>query len=205
MAKNHLMLDIETLDLKPTAAVLSIAATLFDPLTGELGESFNKQINLKSCTDLGLTVDPSTIMWWMEQSKEAQDAFKGNNKAQSLSEVLVDFHNWVNLSRSYLLSDGESSDFCVWGNGKDFDCVIVENAYRAAGIKHLRPWAFWETMDVRTLVQLGVMAGTHNFKKMALDNFKGVKHNALDDVQNQIKYVVQYTQALVGKGGVDAQ
>ncbi|AXN57943.1 exodeoxyribonuclease VIII [Acinetobacter phage ABPH49] len=199
-----MMLDIETLDLKPTAAVLSIAATFFDPLTGELGESFDKQINLKSCTDLGLTVDPSTIMWWMEQSKEAQDAFKGNNKAQALSEVLINFHNWVTLHRGYLFSDGES-DLCVWGNGKDFDCVIIENAYLAAGIKRLCPWKFWETMDVRTLVQLGSMAGVPDFKKMALDNFKGVKHNALDDVQNQIKYVVQYTQALVGKGGVDAQ
>lgn len=198
MAKNHVMLDIETLDLKPTAAVLSIAATFFDPLTGALGDSFNEQINLKSCTDLGLTVDPETIMWWMEQSKDAQNAFKGNNKAASLPEVLLKFHQWMDVRRKALTAAGEDG-VSVWGNGKDFDCVIVENAYRVTGLKHLRPWAFWETMDVRTIVELGAMAGTHNFKKITIDNFHGVKHNALDDVRNQIKYVVAYMQALVGK------
>lgn len=193
MAKNHLMLDIETLDLKPTAAVLSIAATFFDPFTGQLGASFERQINLKSCIDLGLTVDPETIMWWMEQSKEAQEAFRGNSKAEGLGEVLCAFSKWVNYELSFLR---DRRGFSVWGNGKDFDCVIMENAYRAAGLKSLTPWKFWETVDVRTLVALAHAAGCEDFK--ANTPFEGTRHNALDDVSHQIKYVVKYFNHMMG-------
>lgn len=191
MAKNHLMLDIETLDLKPTAAVLSIAATFFDPFTGQLGASFERQINLKSCIDLGLTVDPETIMWWMDQSKEAQDPFRGNSKADDLGGVLSAFSSWVRF-----FHPGDGVAFSVWGNGKDFDCVIMENAYRAAGLKSLTPWKFWETVDVRTLVSLAHAAGCEDFK--ANTPFEGIRHNALDDVNHQIKYVVKYFNYMMG-------
>ncbi|MDU7470488.1 MAG: 3'-5' exoribonuclease, partial [Serratia marcescens] len=34
---HHLMLDIETLDIKPSAVILVVAAVFCDPRTGELG------------------------------------------------------------------------------------------------------------------------------------------------------------------------
>jgi hypothetical protein len=190
MSKEHLMIDIETLDTKPTAAVLSIGAMFFDPLSGDLGEYFNRQVSLKSCTALGLTVDPDTIMWWMQQSDAARGAFKGNEKAGHLSEVLCHLSRWVKGA------SGFNDDIKVWGNGKEFDCTILENAYRAAGIQDLTPWKFWNTMDVRTLVALGKMAGSPNFK--ADIEFVGTKHDALDDVRHQIKYVSAYTRFLTG-------
>ncbi|MCV5360349.1 3'-5' exoribonuclease, partial [Escherichia coli] len=36
----HLMIDLETMDNKPTSAIASIGAVFFDPETGEMGEQF---------------------------------------------------------------------------------------------------------------------------------------------------------------------
>ncbi|MBR7276818.1 3'-5' exoribonuclease domain-containing protein, partial [Klebsiella pneumoniae] len=33
----HLMIDLETMDNKPTAAITAIGAVLFNPETGEMG------------------------------------------------------------------------------------------------------------------------------------------------------------------------
>jgi len=58
MSKGHVMLDIETLGVSPGCVILSLSAVEFDINTGELGESFNMGIDIKSCVDAGLTIDP---------------------------------------------------------------------------------------------------------------------------------------------------
>lgn len=42
---HHLMLDIETLDIKPSAVILVVAAVFFDPRTGELGAEFEAAVS----------------------------------------------------------------------------------------------------------------------------------------------------------------
>lgn len=43
----HVMIDIEVMDNKPTAAITSIAAAIFDPMSGQLSD------NLKSLAAKG--------------------------------------------------------------------------------------------------------------------------------------------------------
>ena len=42
---HHLMLDIETPDIKPSAVIPVVAAVFFDPRTGELGAEFEAAVS----------------------------------------------------------------------------------------------------------------------------------------------------------------
>jgi len=167
MSKGHVMLDIETLGVSPGCVILSLSAVEFDINTGELGESFNMGIDIKSCVDAGLTIDPSTMKWWMEQSEQARRAsfYAGN----SLEFVLGEFVNFMN-------SVGPA---CVWGNGVRFDVGILEGAYKALNRK--MPIEPRMERDVRTLV---------SFRPDVKKNmpFEGEPHVPLDDCKHQIKY-----------------
>lgn len=73
------------------------------------------------------------------------------------------------------------------GHGATFDPVILENAYRAVGMKAW--WKFSNVRDTRTLFDLA------NYRYVA----KG-GHDALDDAMNQVKAVQEAYQKL--KGGI---
>lgn len=68
----HLMIDLETMDNKPTSAIASIGAVFFDPETGEMGEQFYQRVSLGSCVGHGLTMGSETVLWWMRQDAEAR-------------------------------------------------------------------------------------------------------------------------------------
>lgn len=68
----HLMIDLETMDNKPTAAITAIGAVLFNPETGEMGETFYRRISLTSSVDYDCTMGADTVLWWLRQSIEAK-------------------------------------------------------------------------------------------------------------------------------------
>ncbi|WP_173678185.1 3'-5' exoribonuclease domain-containing protein, partial [Escherichia coli] len=57
---NHVMLDIETLDVEKTAYILSVGAAFFVPETGEIGPGFYQVISLDH-EQAGRTIAPSTL------------------------------------------------------------------------------------------------------------------------------------------------
>ena len=71
------MIDLETLDVLPTATVLTIGAVKFDPFgedqVQKSAEKFYVKVDVDSCDALGLTTSQSTIEWWGQQSKAAQE------------------------------------------------------------------------------------------------------------------------------------
>jgi len=155
------MIDIETLGKKPGAAVLSIGAVMFGA-TG-LGEEFYSPVLLKSCTDVGLTIDPETVAWWMKQSEEArQAAFRAD--APALPAVLLRFTDWFVAQQARY----------PWCHGATFDVPILDAAYEACGMP--APWKYYDVRDTRTLYDLvGVK----------VDRSNGTHHNALDDARTQ--------------------
>jgi hypothetical protein len=64
MANTDLMIDLETLDVTPTASILTIGAVRFDPFGDDVNEpscdKFYVTVDLDSCDRLGLTVSDST-------------------------------------------------------------------------------------------------------------------------------------------------
>jgi hypothetical protein len=167
----HVMLDIETMGNSSEAAIMSIGACYFNPATGEIGEIFHQQINLQSSVDFGLTMDVSTILWWMKQSDEARSKFYDNHKQAHITTVLTAFSAFVKPNSQ------------VWGNGATFDNTIMKNAFEKCGLGC--PWKFWNDRDVRTMVELGLSVGIDPKRDLP---FEGVKHDALADAIHQAKY-----------------
>ncbi|MGR8620255.1 3'-5' exoribonuclease domain-containing protein [Escherichia coli] len=52
----HVMIDIEAMDNKPTAAIASIAAAIFDPISGEVSASMYRRIAIESSEAFGGTL-----------------------------------------------------------------------------------------------------------------------------------------------------
>ena len=162
----HLMLDIETMGNESFSSILSIGAVEFDIETGKTGKEFYVNVDLQSCMDLGLIVNASTIMWWMQQNEQARkDLVKKN--ALPIQKALLEFLEFCN------------KDYEIWGNSARFDCGILQNAYNKAGIPI--PWDFRKERCVRTLV---------SFAPEIKDNYNsvGTAHNAIDDCKFQIGY-----------------
>lgn len=164
---SHIMLDLETMGNGPQAAIIAIGAVAFD-LSG-IKDRFYTQVSLESSVRAGLIADPSTIMWWMQQSDEERAAFQGNDKAAQLRGALGQFSQWM-----YEVG-GEQ----VWGNGASFDNAILGNAYRAVGT--IQPWKFWNDRCYRTFTSL--------FNAVPLQRV-GTHHNALHDAESQAQHLI---------------
>ena len=143
-------LDLETLGTAPGSVILSIGAVAFnidDPTHRWLPASlprFDVAIDTASAVAEGLTIDPDTVMWWLRQSDEARHAMaQKQGQAAPLHAALRAFREFVGV-------DTVGSDTVrIWGNGSDFDNVLLAEAYRKHGIA--APWKFWNNRCLRTL------------------------------------------------------
>jgi len=181
---NHLMLDIETLGNGPRAVIAAIGAVFFNPLTGELGESFYRVVDVADAAKYG-EMDAGTIRWWMQQSDEARAIFNQNER-YSLKKAIADFSDYIVVNAENI------AKLAVWGNGCTLDNVIVSSAYSA--LKLQRPWFYSGDRDVRTVVDLG--RTLLNFDPKTHMPFEGTVHNAVDDAIHQAKYVSEIYQRL---------
>lgn len=170
----HIMIDIETLGTAPGSVILSIGAVAFNQQGVHHDKAAHWAIDPKSCADVGLTVDPDTVAWWMKQSDAARAA-AFPLVTHSLNHALID------LAAEFEMWGGEQ----VWCHGATFDVPLLDAAYRATALK--APWAFWNARCTRTLYEL---AG------VAPDRTKGTHHNALDDAINQAEAAVRAHQKL---------
>ena len=59
------MIDMESLDNKSGAAILSIGVVLFDQTFNILEDTFFETIDLDSSLQAGLKVSGDTFYWWM--------------------------------------------------------------------------------------------------------------------------------------------
>ncbi|EJF8279775.1 3'-5' exoribonuclease, partial [Escherichia coli] len=161
---HHLMIDLETMGKNPDAPIASIGAVFFDPQTGEQGPEFSKIIDMGTC---GGTVDISTIEWWLQRSGEARAAILADRIP--LDDALLQLREFI---------DENSGEFFVqvWGNGANFDNVILRRSYERQEIPC--PWRYTNDRDVRTIVALGLVM---DFDARSVITFEGERHNALHD------------------------
>jgi hypothetical protein len=165
------MIDLETLDVFPTATVLSLGAVKFDPTSdAEPHSELYFKISIDDQDRLGRTVNDSTLEWWSKQDpKIMEEAFDQSNpnEVMTVEQALDSLNRWV-------VGVDE-----IWGQGYGFDITILENMYRSIG-KPI-PWQFWQISDARTIT-----------KRMPKDPRKDMQtdlHNALADAYFQAKSV----------------
>jgi len=160
----EVMVDLETMGTDAGSAILSIGAVTFD--REGVHETFYRNIDLESNEDAGLSVDMSTLAWWLSQGDDAQDVLEGGG---DLEAALRDFSTWYD----------EHGAETIWANSPSFDCEMLKEAYSAFDLD--TPWDFRDERDYRTLRELPGAVWVDR---------TGTHHNALDDAKHQAKKVV---------------
>lgn len=172
MQFSHIMVDLETLDTTPSAVVTSIGAVAFDPYSKELGDNFYLELtdDLAVQQERGRTISADTVVWWMRQGQAAQQLFaprSGSAVRCSTASALTHFTDFVRLNGG--------KDAKLWGNGADFDNVILGSLYKSFGVN--KPWSYGNNRCFRTIKNLKGAPGS--------PDRVGVHHNALDDAVTQ--------------------
>lgn len=154
------MVDLETLDTKTSAVVLTLGAVKFDPFLDLPMKELYIRFEIESQEELGCTISEDVIAWWAKQTDSVkEEAFSDNNRLP-VAEAIDKFHKFA----------WGCSKF--WAKGHCFDIMILENLYSKLG-KSV-PWQYWEIRDVRTIFDLADP-----------EMPSALLHNALEDSRRQ--------------------
>ena len=167
------MVDLETISTDNDAGIISIGAVPFNhafPFP-----QFYEKIEFVTLEQKGFHLSKSTLDWWSKQSEEARsEAFSGT---VPIEEVLSAFASYIKELEVPVN---------IWGNGSDFDNIILWNAYDRCGIP--APWSFRNNRCFRTLKNV--------FSFIPAPIFIGEKHNALADAGFQAHHATIIFTAL---------
>ncbi|MCO6556040.1 3'-5' exonuclease [Gilliamella sp. BG6] len=192
MTINTIIIDIETLDTKPTAIILSIGAFAFDRfnLNATLENMKNTYFNESTSTyhfycvcDLNnqllysrRTISQSTLDWWRKQpSNNHKDIFLNNGKSLILNKVLNALVNKIEEWKE------NNPEIMFYFRGTDFDPVILKNAFEEYGLSI--PWKYNQVRDIRTYID-ALNRTNSGYIKEHYSSFNFMKHNALHDAMS---------------------
>ncbi len=161
----NIMVDLETMGQGRNAAIVAIGAVKFN--AEGTGETFYAKIDLNEAVSFGMEMDPDTVIWWLKQDDAARKELT-DGKTIPLLEVMEMLERYI------------SEDSVVWGNGSDFDNVILGEIWKSLGREI--PWKFWNSQCYRTI------KNTNRDVKMTR---KGTHHNALDDAISQAEHLIE--------------
>ena len=89
----HAMIDLETLDVTPGAAVLTVGGVKFDPFSdAEPHSEFYYKLDLDS---QDRSVNDSTIAWWGQQDQKVQDEAFGTEGRENVDVFLDSLPKWM--------------------------------------------------------------------------------------------------------------
>jgi hypothetical protein len=174
----RLMVDLETGGTKPGCPVFAIGAVFFSSTEPEWkGPAF---YGICARKQDGLVEQEDTMAWWAKQNEQARKLIADIEKPDcaTLPETLKAFATWCH-------AHCEPDQLQVWGNGADFDNVILSAAYHYAGLQ--QPWGAYKGRCYRTLKSL-----RSDIKLMRT----GMHHNALDDALSQAEHAVRIMKAM---------
>lgn len=167
----HVMLDLETMDTAETAAIVSVSAVAFKLEAGlfkSLGE-FDLAVDLDTSVSSGGTMSADNVQWWLQQPEVSRNAVLTNT--ETLHFALHAFTNYL----CDLRKANEPQHLLIWGNGADFDNLILASAYKRTGIP--QPWNFRDNRCFRTLKNV--------FDWVPAPAFIGTPHIGIEDARHQ--------------------
>ena len=173
----HATIDLETLDVKPTAVVLTLGGVKFNPYNdSEPHSELYFKISVDDQHLYNRTVNDSTIEWWATQPDNIRLEAFDQDGAITVADACAQIARWCVGVDTF------------WGQGYGFDFTMIENLFY--NIERPVPWQFWQVLDSRTL-----------FKMISGDPRKGMQtdlHNALADAYFQAK-AIQVAYKELGK------
>ena len=142
MSEADTMIDLETLGVSPTSAIIQIGACTLDErhtFLASVDRQYYEDMHLDR--DFRFTYDDATVKWWDEQDDEAKESLK-LAVFPTIEAALIAFTSWYE-------SVTRQEDYPkIWANSPAFDLVILAHAYRVAGMEP--PWKFWQERCYRT-------------------------------------------------------
>lgn len=161
----HCMIDLETLGSNPKSPVIQVGLVFFTR------EGIQTQSILTVDFDDALRhgdADGSTIKWWLERPKEAQETlFKNPRPTKEVADIITK------------LIESQNANY-YWAHAT-FDFPILQSMFRSLDMKY--PLPYKRCYDLRTLEFL---AGPIEWDKR-----EGIYHNALDDATYQAKHAIK--------------
>lgn len=165
---NNISFDLETLGNTSKAPIVQIGAVKFKN-DGTIIDTFSRTINIESLKDYDLEINYSTILWWLNQEKEAINQVFGNYAIKTdLHTSLVDFKNWIG-----------KEDYNFWSHAA-FDPPVLKSNFKAINVE--LPIHYRLFKDLRTLKELA---------KNPIIERQGTHHVALDDAIYQKELIVK--------------
>lgn len=129
--KVHIMVDLETYDVNPSAVILSIGACVIDAPEKRF------YLELDPTTQFERTVSMATKEWWSKQPMPIPIG------SCHLYDALAQFTFWI---RSF------NAEPVIWCKGTDFDVAILTHAYNQMSVAV--PWKYNNTRDCRTIFKI---------------------------------------------------
>lgn len=175
---SHIMLDLETISTDSDAVVVAIGAVKFDPYgTGVIQTFYRVPNDWADQQSRGRSVNADTVAWWLKQSDAARAALTSPLEEHSAptAQILGEFTEFC-----------EGSDVQMWGNGADFDCIILGSLYGSYGRR--KPWTYSNNRCFRTMKN--IVKGVQRPARV------GVHHNALDDARTQALHLQEIFKCL---------
>lgn len=143
----HIMVDTETMSTTSDAAIVQLAAVVFNPLGIYPDEAFNEYIAPENARLYG-DVSTDTMAWWDKQDPTIRTRVFGGSR--KLTPVLDEFLVWV--ERNKQAQGCTSVNFWCFGAG--FDDKIIESAITETELKTYVPWTFRDVRCARTAIAL---------------------------------------------------
>lgn len=182
----HVMVDLETLSLRPRAWLLEVAAVPFDEEAVHVDRAFHAYV---AGGQDRRHVDRATLLWWLSDDVEQgaghaarERLMRGlrSDQAVPLGSALHTLRDWLAAQDSPL----------VWAHGAAFDLGVLRDAYHEAG-HNGPPWSHRDERDARTALEMSYLGRStdhwiyeHDAEKL-LGGDRFVKHCALHDAVAQ--------------------
>lgn len=167
----HIMADIETFSPKPGGLIVSIGAVKFTAT--KILQRFEVGIDPEDAQRFGLTIDASTVMWWLDPKRDEARRKLIELPKVDLYSALAGFADWVR-------QDPEDQRGSLWGKGATFDNVLLNGAYAAAGQEY--PFSYRQDECYRTLAN---RCPDVEYKQI------GTAHVGVDDAESQAVHLQQ--------------
>ena len=110
-----------------------------------------------------MDISKDTLNWWNSQLDEHKYEAILHKDRTNIHDALKSLTKFVKNSKY------------IWANSPNFDCIILENAYKLCNLEI--PWKFYNLRDTRTIYDLG---------NVSLKLIGKTQHHALYDCYNQI-------------------
>jgi hypothetical protein len=180
---NHVMCDLECLDSKGTAAIISIGLVQFDLDQGVLGQELYLELSLEALKQQlakGRTMSLDTMQWWVQQSQEARSCWFstaiGGYVKSSNRDVISALDTFFSTIDKPIL----------WGNGSTYDNIVLRGYLQAFNAKV--PFHYSRDFCYRTMKNM--------FGHLAKLERVGTHHNALDDAKSQALHLIAMYKAV---------